>query len=191
MSNSIRFNQLIKRISVIEKNYLPTIKASGNYSNKEQDDTRAYVLLVHAEIESYFEDIAEEKVKKAFQTWQVNRQKSNVLLSLMSFNCVEYKEQEVEKRINKALTSYIHSLRNNHGIKETNILNILLPAGFEYNDIDTTWLGTINSFGANRGAVAHSSAKVQQPLDPVILKSAVTQIIREMKNIDEKFKGIK
>ncbi len=191
MANSHRYNQLLKRVNKIEASYIPTIRQSGNYTNKEQDDIRAYVLLTHAEIESYFEEVAEEKVKKAFRNWQATRQKSNVLLALMAFNGNDYRENEIEIRINKALTSYIHSLRNNHGIKEANILNILLPAGFEYTDIDSTWLGTINSFGSNRGLLAHSAARVQQPLDPVILRNMVTQVVSEIANIDEKLKQMK
>lgn len=191
MSNSVRFNKLSRRIKIIENSYLPLIKSNGNYTNKEQDDIRAYILLIHAEFESYFEDIAGDKVKNAFKVWQLNRNRSIVLLSLMSFNNVEYKVPEIEKRINKALETYMQSLRNNHGIKESNILNMLLPAGLEFDDIDATWLGTINSFGANRGAVAHSSASVQQPLDPVILKSTVNQIYSEIVIIDEKLKKLK
>ena len=64
MANSTRYNKLSRRITVIESSYLPSVNSLGNYSSKEQDDIRAYLLLIHAEIESYFEEISEEKVKK-------------------------------------------------------------------------------------------------------------------------------
>ena len=83
MSNSRRYHQLAKRISIIHDSYLPNINSTGNYSRKEQDDLRAFVLLVHAEIESYFEEISESKVKAAFKNWQNSRTKSNVLLALV------------------------------------------------------------------------------------------------------------
>ena len=121
MANSTRYNKLSRRITVIESSYLPSVNSLGNYSSKEQDDIRAYLLLIHAEIESYFEEISEEKVKKAFLTWQENRKKSNVLLSLVSFSDVVLNQNEIETRVNKALTHYIAKIKINHVIKEKNI----------------------------------------------------------------------
>lgn len=191
MANTKRFNQLEKRITIIENSYLPKISPTGAYSNKEQDDLRAFLLLIHAEIESYFEEISENKVKTAFKNWKINRSKSNVLLSLVSFCGDDIHSKELEDRIHKSLTFYISKLKKNHGIKEKNILDILLPVGIEYNSIDATWLNTMTSFGTNRGEVAHSTAAVQQPLDPVTLKNTITLIMTEIKKIDQEIKKIK
>lgn len=191
MANSRRYNQLSQRITTIETLYLPAVNASGNYSKKEQDDLRAFLLLIHAELESYFEEISESKVKAVFRNWKLHRTKSNVLLALVSFCENAITEQELEVRINKALASYIHKLRKNNGIKEKNLLEILLPVGIELSAIDSTWLSTMTSFGTNRGEVAHSTATVQRPLDPITLKSTVTLILTEVQRIDEKIKNIK
>jgi hypothetical protein len=191
MANSTRYNKLSRRITVIESSYLPSVNSLGNYSSKEQDDIRAYLLLIHAEIESYFEEISEEKVKKAFLTWQENRKKSNVLLSLVSFSDVVLNQNEIETRVNKALTHYIAKIKINHGIKEKNILELLLPVGLEYQSLDTTWLNTMSSFGNIRGEVAHSASTVQQPLDPDTLKNTVKLILLEIKRLDELIKKLK
>ncbi len=191
MSNTRRFIQLDRRINEIESNYLPITRPLGNYTKVENDNLRAYILLIHAEFEAYFEEIGEDKAKKAFAKWKANRTKSNVLLSLASFHEGTIKEFDIEKRINKALSNYINNLRHNHGIKEDNILSILLPIGLEHNDIDTTWLNTISSFGTNRGEIAHTSAKVQSPLDPPTLKNTINQILSEIRIIDEKLRKIK
>lgn len=191
MANSTRYNKLSRRITVIESSYLPSVNSLGNYSSKEQDDIRAYLLLIHAEIESYFEEISEEKVKKAFLTWQENRKKSNVLLSLVSFSDVVLNQNEIETRVNKALTHYIAKIKINHGIKEKNILELLLPVGLEYQSLDTTWLNTMSSFGNIRGEVAHSASTVQQPLDPDTLKNTVKLILLEIKRFDELIKKLK
>ena len=59
-----------------------------------------------------------------------------------------------------------HVTRENHGIKEKNILGLLLPVGVLETDLDPVWMGTMSSFGASRGVVAHTSAKrVQTPPD--------------------------
>lgn len=191
MANSQRYIQLENRIKVIEKLYLPSIKPSGNYTPKEQDDIRAYLLLVHAEVESYFEEISEKKAKEAFRKWKDTRVKSNVLLSLVSFHENKISEHDIEVRVNKALSSFIYGLRHNHGIKEANVLAMLLPVGFEYSEIDTTWLNTITSFATSRGEIAHTAARVQQPLDPSTLKATVQQILSEIKLIDEKLKKLR
>jgi hypothetical protein len=191
MANSARYTKLSRRITVIESSYLPIVNTLGNYSPKEQDDVRAYLLLVHAEIESYFEEISEEKVKRAFSAWQANRTKSNILLSLVSFSEVGLNQNEIETRVNKALTHYIAKLKMNHGIKEKNILEILLPVGLEYQSLDTTWLNMMSSFGSQRGEVAHSASAVQQPLDPATLKSTVTLILLEIQRLDELIKQLK
>jgi hypothetical protein len=191
MANSARYTKLSRRIEVIESSYLPIINSFGNYSSKEQDDLRAYLLLVHAEIECYFEEISEEKVKKAFIEWQSNRKKSNILLSLVTFSELVLNQNELESRVNKALAHYISKLKMNHGIKEKNILEILLPVGLEYQSLDTTWLNTMSSFGSQRGVVAHSASAVQRPLDPATLKSTVTLILLEIKRLDELIKQLK
>lgn len=191
MANSRRFNQLKSRLTVIEATFLPPIKPTGNYTKKEQDHVRAYLLLNHAEIEAYFEEIAENKVKTAFKAWKINKTKSNVLLSLVSFHEAKVKQQGIGDRINQTLTTYIQSLRKNHGIKEQNILSILLPVGLDIGEIDTTWLNTISSFGQNRGEIAHTSATVQQPLDPATIKSTIHQIMGEIADIDLKIKKLK
>jgi hypothetical protein len=191
MSNTRRYIQLSRRINTIENAYLPAVNPLGNYSSKQQDDLRAYLLLVHAEIEAYFEEISENKAKSAFRYWELNRTMSNVLLALVSFCENSFTDQELETRINKALTSYIHKLKKNHGIRERNLLEILLPVGIEYSSIDTTWLNTMTFFGSNRGDVAHSTASVQQPLDPVILKNSVTLILAEINNIHKRIKALK
>jgi hypothetical protein len=191
MANTQRYKQLAKRIKVIENSYLPATNLAGNYSCKEQDNLRAFLLLVHAEMESYFEEVAENKAKNAFKAWKNNRTKSNVLLSLVSFCKVENSDHSLEKNINASLTAYIKKLKKNHGIKEKNLLDILLPVGIEYNNLDTTWLSTMTSFGSNRGEVAHSTAKVQQPLDPVTLKNTVNLILSEIQKIDQQLKVIR
>ncbi len=191
MTNSQMYRQLENRIKAIERLYLPAIRLNGKYSKKEQDNIRAYLLLIHAEIEAYFEEISGNKATTAFNNWKKNRTKSNVLLSLVSFHEHKIDEKNIEQRVKKALTAFFYNLRQNHGIKEENILSMLLPVGLEYSEIDATWLNTITSFGTNRGEIAHTAAKVQQPLDPAMLKTKVGKILGEIKTIDKKLKKIK
>jgi len=80
------------------------------------------------------------------------------------------------------------ALNENHGIREKNLLGMLLPIGIESDDIDATWLATIDGFGQDRGSAAHKSSAVsrtQQPPDPKNEFDRVTYLLQGLKDIDE------
>lgn len=198
MANSARYNKLESRIKFIENNLLPQEKISGNYTKKEKDLIRGYILLIHAEIEAYFEDIAKQVVSNAKAKWITNRQKSNCLLSIMAFCSNEIKwendphKNNIEHRINRTTGHYTNGLNGNHGIKSNNIKNILLPIGIEEIQLDQTWLNTMDDFGAKRGSIAHSTHSVQNPIDLKTEKDRINiQIIPEIKALDTIIKALK
>lgn len=191
MSHSRRYNKLKSRIKALELHFLPQPKLSGNYTVKETDFTKAYVILVHAEIETYFEEVAKHKAQVTLAKWRSDRRKSNCLLSVMSFmtpeiqwenddhkNCLEY-------RINKSVSHYISILDRNNGIKANNIFSMLLPLGIEERELDPTWLIDMDSFGGARGNFAHSSHSVQLQIDPTTEKDRINnQILPIIANVD-------
>lgn len=198
MSHSARFNKLKSRVQFIESNILPLAKISGDYSKKESDLIRAYVLLVHAEIEAYFEDVAQAKAQKVVADWKLNRTKSNCLLSIVTFMGGDLKwenkseQDKVETRISKTVAHYIGILKKNHGIKAKNIRNILLPLGIEEHQLDPAWLGTMDSFGATRGKIAHSTISVQSQIDLVSERNNINNaIIPEIVLLDLLIKKLK
>lgn len=200
MANSLRHKQLLSRIGQIENNLLPPPKLNGNYTKKESDLIRSYVLLCHAEIESFFEDIAELKVQNALNEWISNRKKSNCLLSLMAF-CVEEinweriqraQKDNLDFRINKVSIHFLNKLNNNHGIKSGNICNILLPIGIEFHELDQAWLNVMDNFGSKRGQYAHMSSSVQSQIDLITEKNNINNsVLPEIGNIDLLVKKLK
>jgi len=122
------------------------------------------------------------------------RTKSNILLSLASF--IELSDgklsdkYDLEERIKRTVSNFIARLKSNHGIRQDDIRSILLPIGFENSELDQTWLLSMDSFGEKRGAIAHSSAQVQQPLDPATMSNTVNHLLNELRVIDEKLKKI-
>lgn len=198
MTNSARHKKLLSRISFIEKNLLPEIRTSGNYSKKETDLIRSYVLLAHAEIEAYFEEIATEKARKSLTYWIDGKKSSNCVISIMSF-CGgelnwENKEDKVkiQSRVNKTIMHYINSLKKNNGIKSSNIKDILLPLGIDCNDLDQTWLNVMDDFGKLRGSFAHTTHSVQSQIDLKTEKDRINeQILPEISRLDILIKDIK
>ena len=198
MANSARHKKLISRISFIESELLPPIKLSGNYTKKESDLIRSYVILSHAEIESYFEDIASDIVTRSLQAWITSRAKSTCLLSIMTFCGEDIKwenrndKNTIESRIRVTALHYLNLLKSNHGVKSKNILKILLPIGIEENALDQTWLTVMDEFGKKRGSFAHSSHIVQAQIDLKTEKDRINlYILPEIETLDLLIKKIR
>ena len=80
------------------------------------------------------------------------------------------------------------TINQNHGLKEANILALLLPVGIDSSDLDLNLLVQLNTFGAERGLVVHSSAtsyRTKQPPDPVDELNKIKQITQGLLQIDE------
>ncbi|BDX37813.1 hypothetical protein CYCD_11680 [Tenuifilaceae bacterium CYCD] len=194
MAKSRRLKQLLSRIAFLEQNILPAERLDGNYSKIESDLIKAYLLLVHAEIESYFEDKAKEKVGKALNKWMASRKKSTCLKAVLAFsgNDLSYENirkadsNSIEYRMNKSVSHYLNLVNKNNGVKQSDILNLILPIGIELSDLDETWLNIMDSFGSTRGNIAHNSTTVQQQLDRNTEMNRINnQILTEIVRLDE------
>lgn len=191
----LRINSLIKHF--IPKNiqvdsYLVTRNTDPlkTYSKAEEDLLRSFRLLVHAEIEHFMESRVKDIVNKAHAIWQSDKKPTLVITSLLAY--MEYaKEKTLTDRINAAVKNYNNIVDGNHGIKKRNVVSLLCPIGVEPNSLNVVWLNTLDSFGGKRGHVAHSSFRVQTPIDPVNEISEIKQIIDEIKNLDKELRKIK
>ena len=94
---------------------------------------------------------------------------------------------KIDKKIDRTATSFKKVIDGNHGLKESNILALLLPIGIDNDSIDSAWLSTMNTFGTQRGVAAHTSAssyKASQPPDPKIELDTVNEVLIGLKTID-------
>lgn len=95
---------------------------------------------------------------------------------------------KIGKKIELAINCFKRVIEQNHGVKEANILALLLPIGIDSDDLDPTLIATMNTFGEQRGLVAHSSAtsyRTIQPPDPATELSRVQQIVQGLSRVDE------
>ncbi|WP_414550567.1 hypothetical protein [Anabaena sp. CCY 0017] len=206
MPKSVRFRTLNKELTRLKKQFLPKISPIGLYSERQLSRTLAYRVLAHAEIESYLEDRAWEVTLNAKQVWDNGGKTCLTLISLVAFsgqmmeippltltppttnrnNSLD--KIKISKKIDLAIKSFKKVLDNNHGVKEANILALLLPIGIDSDDLDPACLATMNTFGKERGIVAHTSAtsyRTIQPPDPANELSMVRQITDELLKVDE------
>lgn len=199
MAKSRRLNQLLSRIAFLENNILPAERIDGNYTKKESDLIKSYLLLVHAEIESYFEDRVMEKVDSAFSKWTLTRKRSTCLKSVLAFsgNDLSYEHirksdsNDIEFRMNKAVNHFKSIINKNNGVKQNDILKLFIPVGIELNELDGTWLNVMESFGSTRGNIAHNSLRVHIQIDRNTEKNRINnQIIPEIERLDELIKKL-
>ncbi len=198
---SARFRALTQRIQQLEKRFLPrSVSPTGVYSDRQLDLVRGYRLLAHAEIEAYLEDKARAVANNSIAMFRADGKPRHVLMSLLAFHFIqtEMSEKRIKEihvgsishltdAIGQAGSSFNRMIAINHGIREVNILRLLLPVGFACTEVDAAWLSTVDSFGASRGETAHTSFRAQQQLDPQNEKNTVAQILAGLRLIDEQF----
>src|SRR5436190_3012573 len=177
---SARFLLLDRRIDKLQKRFIPRqFSPTASYTDRQRDHARAFRLLVHAEIEAYLEDRAKELVITAVRNFKSDGIPRTVVLNLVGFHS-KTRELSTEKlqqiygigtshlieAVDNASAAYHYMLQNNHGVRQGDVLRLLLPIGFQTADIDATLLATLDSFGMNRGEIAHTSIKAQSLIDP-------------------------
>jgi len=206
MPESDRFITLRTQLNRLKDEFLPEISPISSYSESQLSRTAAYRVLAHAEIESYLEERAWEVVQNAKTLWDTSGRTTRTLICLLGFSGLTMdkpsdtlsrnnvtqdnhdKRLKISKKIVLSSNEFWKIIDNNHGVKEKNILSLLLPIGIDSDDLDPAWLATMNTFGEKRGLVAHTSATsymtIQTP-DPANELNTVNQITDELLRIDE------
>ncbi|MEG3902700.1 HEPN domain-containing protein [Microcoleus sp. B4-C5] len=206
MSKSVRFRTLTKELNRLKKQFIPKVSPTGLYSDRQLALTLTYRVFVHAEIEAYFEDRVWEVTLNAKNNWDSQGKTCRTLICLLAFSgqmmevppdtlnptkgSTKVKEEKIKinKKIDLAIKSFKRVIDQNHGIKEANLLALLLPIGIDTDDLDSAWLGTMNTFGEERGVAVHTSAtsaKTIRVLNPINELQRVEQIIQELLKVDE------
>lgn len=123
-----------------------------------------YLVASHAILEAYFEELGRRVVTASVWSYQRSGKVSSVLASLLDVHygirlgrlpAGEFAFSAPDEAVRSAVQWYIKRIGDNNGIKRANLFGLLLPLGFTANDFDDIWLSSMDSFGANRGDVAH------------------------------------
>lgn len=201
-TRSKRLWSLETRLIGLRNHMLPkTFDPTGSYSKRQFDQARGYRLLAHAEIESCLEDLAVTTVNGAYKAWQFDRKPRKCLISLLAYHDGKLgglpdsktaaEDTPLRDRLDDAHKAYVQRIMmTNHGIREANVLSILLPTGILESDLDSAWLQTIDAFGAARGGTAHRAGQTVQPPDPKSEYDTVTVIVTGLRKIDERLRKL-
>lgn len=173
MRRSQRYRDLVERLSELRHCFLPKeFDPFGNYDNETLLKASAYIVLAHAEIESFIEDRAQETAFTAIMSWKEHKKTNFVLVGLVAryakidnLGQSEMNEKTDDKRMNimnqieRSYTAFLGEIEGNHGIRAFNINGLLTPIGIEKATLDQTWILDMDSYGKRRGEIAHKSSK--------------------------------
>lgn len=198
---SKRYIDLTRRLSDLRQNllhFLPSPPQSKtSYSPQELDLTRSYVLLAHAEIEAFCEDLATAKAQSAKRTFDTHGEVAPSLRRMVSYYiCKERKSWSevvapLPRTVASASQSHLAMIENNNGVKRQNIERLFYPVGIVGPHLDDTWLAQMDSFGSNRGGWAHNSIRVLNLPDPASEVKAVERVLEGLLELDRKMSRIR
>jgi hypothetical protein len=207
---SVRLSELREQVGRFRQHLLPQeFDATGSYENQDavRIRTLSFLVLAHAEIEVYLEDRIVEIAKAAWRSWKDSMHLSRAAFSVLVFCGREMrsppeslapprpakekewlKHLEIGERLKVIVQEFIHTvLHHNHGIREKNLLSMLLPIGIHHGNLDVTFVADIDSFGKRRGEAAHSSSstgQVRQAIDPKTEYDQVVDLLNGLEEID-------
>jgi hypothetical protein len=204
MPASARFKELKKRLRELRTHMLPgNFSPTGDYSDRQLDRARGYRLLVHAEIEAFIEDVTFEAATKGVSEWTHTQKVSDSLFCLMVNYHHGFKvggidddppflptsrpkaKEEMKEVVDVAIKQYRKIQDDNHGVREENLLRLILPVGVRKDDLDALWITNLNEFGKRRGDVAHKAVKAQQQIDPRNELQVVDALVVGLKKLDQ------
>lgn len=206
---SARYTALSARVKELRRCLLPArFSKFGIYHDPARITVRAlsFRVLAHAEIEAYFEERTLEIANAALMAWSTQGHVSRTTLSLLGFSGLNMalppdtleapgenqrkswpEKTQIETRLKNAVDAYVRYVRvDNHGIRERQIMAMLLPIGIAPSDLDPLALADIDNFGRIRGEAAHSSTAGQLTvgIDPGAEFKTAKEIVLHLAPID-------
>jgi hypothetical protein len=189
-----RLQRLLTRLDGLEAHLLPAVfSLTGRYTPRQKDYTKAFLLLVHAELESYFEDRARTLVTNAAARYQSKGICTPVLSRLLVYHHAVKNElgPASPDAVSKAINYYLDHLDKNHGIKEKNLRTIFLPLGISHAQLDAQLVAACNQLAQKRGQFAHASFKTHQQVDPKTERDNIRlNILPELKSLEKRLKRL-
>lgn len=141
-----------------------------------------------------------EVIDEAVSAWKQNGEVSVCLLAVVAYRestpaipgslseatSKRQKFPTLVARIEEARSDLHRYVRNqNHGIKEKNLLRMLLPIGLQEDELDTAWISDTDTWATTRGDAAHKGAKLQVRPDPQKELQIVNRVLTGFRDLDD------
>jgi hypothetical protein len=196
MPQSARYVQLDRRLRKLRAHLLPKVwSPTGDYTPRVLDHARSYRLLTHAEFEHFIEERCLSIARSRIERFTAAGGHSTTVMSLLArcggIRPNEKRPASLSDCAKRAYAIYKGIVDGNNGIKEENLIKLLSPIGIDEADLtDTTWLAAVNSFGRNRGQLAHKSVGARDLIDPLTEFNDVQHIQAGFANLDNTLRNL-
>jgi hypothetical protein len=173
------------RLDRLAVSLLPTDKPFGGFMESEEDRLRAYILLVHAEIEFFLEELGKDVVEAAVRvSTAVNCRPVVSRLIYMKTKGTAEITRLTPDLISGVTSFYEGIVDNNHGLRALHLMRLFMPLGLTHRDFDEVFLGNLEAFGRKRGGIAHSSIRLIQGTQPSTERRKVNDIADYLKTFE-------
>lgn len=180
---SSHFTNLEESVKALKNAYLGNGAFPNMPSQEDQERTRGFIMLFHAELEEYIEESLKELAISAFNG-VTSGNFSRVAISLLLFcglpaqtggarlrmpttgggeNTGGTKKEKMPRllatRYGEAHGKYIAMVKSNNGAREKYLAALGVPLGLDAQKIDSSWINELESICSYRGKFAHMSRK--------------------------------
>lgn len=194
LRNSSLYKKMEKNIKLLKKQFCTSAVLSNPISQTSQLFIDAYLVLVHAEFESYIETCINNKIDNDLIKFRTSHQLTKSLASCAAFS---NKQHNPSQDLTSALSNSFESILNenvnqlhdtidkNHGIKQYNIVPLLTKIGFDFNSVDHTEFLELDNFGKVRGDIAHKSIGIRAPVTITDEELRIQRLLKVFSDIDK------
>jgi hypothetical protein len=194
------FQHLETRISILEQTFLADqilserLDPTGFTPNHER--LAAFRLLAHAEFEEFIESKAREGLARlsALATSTSFRLKDmHQLLAIAHYFHFDigladpFDQGRYIQKSTNLITTAEQKISGNNGIKRRSFLMLCILFGVMPDDVDQTLLATLDSYGTNRGDVAHRSISrvrtIQAPSDEERSANTIVKLLKSFYDV--------
>jgi hypothetical protein len=179
---------------------LLAINPTATYARDEYLKARAFVVLAHGVIEDYLEGICLEVVDGALKSFNADGRPRTALLALVHYTGTGAVPDSygggpwgLRQGLGASRQRLFKWAADNNGIKEKDVLRLLLPTGLKETDMTGAWLEAMSDLGEMRGRVAHRGhpLRAQTPVDPKDALDHIEAITPTMCRLDAKLVALR
>lgn len=187
---SVEYQKLVQSVAGLKVDLMGFApNPIGTYTNTELLMCQSFVVFSHAEIQVYWEAVARRILTEAEHKWKNNQEVGRVVATLLAYRRPKdvyvprdtvnaQKHGKFDWILSEAIKNQNEVIKDNNGIKRSNISEMLLPLGVFLSDLVEALLIQLDQTGTKRGTMVHKSSKVS-------LRTIRDPFADEMQDIDD------